>query len=107
MPLIKALKGGELLLGMEDRRKWKNRETLLNKTIQNMRFVKIEFLSQMRRFQKRISFGNKIQKDNVSVKASGLKKENTLKFPHDGVLFGDELFHLTSDVKDLCLRSQK
>lgn len=100
----------ELKLAKEDslktiRRKWKNREKILELTIRRMRFVKIEYLSQMRRFNK-LAAGKLVQ-DNIKTVSSGLKKTRDLQFPHDGVFFSDELFHVNSEVKDLCLRSQK
>ena len=89
----------------ETKRSWLNRKKILESTIRRMRFVKIEYLSQMRRLSKMISNG--ALSDSVRTVASGIKQDNSLKFPHNGVFFSDELFSVTSEVKDLCLRSRK
>jgi hypothetical protein len=93
------------VLTSELHRKWKNRQVLIETTIKKLRFVKVEFLSQMRRLNKSISL--KRQQDSVKTIASGREKSDRFSFPHDGVLFADELFHISSEVKDLCLRSKK
>lgn len=90
---------------VEARRKWLNRKAILESTIRRMRFVKIEYLSQMRRLSKMINNG--AMKDSVKTIASGISKNNDFSFPHDGIFFSDELFSLSSEVKDLCLRSRK
>lgn len=95
----------EQVLTSELHRKWKNRQVLIEATIKKLRFVKVEFLSQMRRLNKSISL--KRQQDSVKTIASGREKSDRFSFPYDGVLFADELFHISSEVKDLCLRSKK
>ena len=89
----------------ELKRKWTNREKILATTIKRMRFVKVEYLSQMRRLNKIIMAGG--LKDSVRTVASGIEKKSDLNFPHDGLFFADELFSVSSEVKDLCLRSKK
>lgn len=89
----------------EIKRKWENRKKILEVTIRRMRFVKIEYLSQMRRLSKVMAANS--NRDSVKIISSGIQKNRDLEFPHDGIFFGDELFHLNSEVKDLCLRSQK
>jgi hypothetical protein len=103
--LVNLEKLSELDLISERHRKWKNRQVLIESTIKNLRFVKVEFLSQMRRLNKSISL--KRQQDSVKTIASGREKSDRFSFPYDGVLFADELFHISSEVKDLCLRSKK
>ena len=89
----------------EIRRKWNNREKLLEGSIRKMRFVKVEFLSMMRRLKS--SLAQVRPSDSVNMKSSGIEKSNKLVFPYDGVLFGDELFHYQSDLKNLCLRGRQ
>lgn len=78
---------------------WQNKKKLIQKSLRKMRFVKIEFLSAMRRFKNHILENQ----DSVSSFTSGIDKNNKLEFPYDGVLFGDELFHLYSRVQRHCL----
>ncbi|MBD64254.1 MAG: hypothetical protein CME62_03550 [Halobacteriovoraceae bacterium] len=90
---------------LELKRKWNNRKQLLSSTIRKMRFVKVEFLSTMRRLKNelaQIKHG-----DEIHLTSSALDKSDRVVFPYDGVLFGDELFNYASSLKNLCLRGRK
>ena len=93
-----------LLKNKEIKQEWKNRQRILEATLRRMRFVKIEFLSKMRRLNGSLAISNK---DSVSTLTSAIDKTDKLEFPHDGVIFGDELFHYTSRIKNLCLQGRK
>lgn len=87
----------------EVRLEWENKKKLIEKSLRKMRFVKIEFLSTMRRLKNQVTQNQ----DTVSSFTSGIDKTGKLEFPYDGILFGDELFHLYSKVQALCLGEQK
>ena len=84
---------------------WKNRQKILEATIRRMRFVKVEFLSTMRRLRGQLALMK--NKDTVSRQSAALDKADKLEFRFDNVLFADELFHITSAVKNLCLKGKK
>jgi hypothetical protein len=88
----------------EIKQEWKNRQRIIEATLRRMRFVKIEFLSKMRRLNGSLAQANK---DSVSTLTSAIDKTDKLEFAHDGVIFGDELFHYTSRIKNLCLQGRK
>ena len=92
-------------LHKETRRRWKNRKIILNKTIEHMRFVKIEMLSSMRNLNNQLAIN--LKKDQVSTYQAATAKSGQLEFPHDGILFGDELFNITATAKSLCLKGKK
>lgn len=89
----------------ETQRKWTNRKKMLEASIRKMRFVKVEFLSLMRRLNSALAEVK--TSDKVQLKSSALAKDNQLVFPYDGVTFGDELFHYESNLKNLCLRGNR
>ena len=89
---------------IEIKRKWSNRQKMIESSMRKMRFVKVEFLSMMRRLNS--SLTSNTTNDTVNIKSSGIEKNNHLVFPYDGVLFGDELFNYQSDLKNLCLRGK-
>lgn len=90
----------------ESKRQWRNRKKILEAAIQRMRFVKVEYLSSMRRLKDKLALMQK-NSDKVSIKNSGIKKSERIVFPFDGVFFADELFHVTSAVTNLCLKEKK
>ncbi|MFT6630172.1 MAG: hypothetical protein ACJAS4_000106 [Bacteriovoracaceae bacterium] len=92
-----------LLKNKEIKQEWKNRQRILEATLRRMRFVKIEFLSKMRRLNGTLANSSE---DSVSTLTSAIDKTDKLEFPHDGVIFGDELFHYTSRIKNLCLQGR-
>lgn len=89
----------------EIKNEWKNRQRILEGALRRMRFVKIEFLSKMRRLKALAQL--KSGTDVVSTLTSSIDKTDKLEFPHDGILFGDELFHFTSRIRNLCLQGRK
>lgn len=84
---------------------WSNRQKLLELAIKNMRFVKIEYLSTMRRLKSKLALMRK--EDSISVRQAARSKVNQVKFPYDGVVFGDELFNYSSEIKNLCLKGKR
>lgn len=93
----------------EIKQEWKNKKRLIELSLQKMRFVKIEFLSTMRRLKNRLheNATAKMKRDEISVITSAIDKTDKLEFPHDGVLFGDELFNMYSKISSLCLQEKK
>lgn len=79
---------------------WKNRKTLLETALYKMKFVRVELLSRMRQYELNQPMANS---DEVRVQFAANAKKDQLKFKNDGVLFGDELFHMTAKIKNKCL----
>lgn len=86
----------------ELKRRWQNREKILDQAIYKMRFVKVEFISRMRELARNIPKHR--DKDTVSVYSAAPVRDNQLEFPYDGVLWGDELFNITAQVENLCIQ---
>jgi ribosomal protein L23 len=103
--LNKQISQIKIVRNVEIKRSWRNREKILDSTLRKMRFVKVEFLSKMRRLQGQMAKTN--EKDSVSTLTSALDKKDKLEFRYDGIVFGDELFHYTSKIKNLCLQGSK
>ncbi|MBT4792736.1 MAG: hypothetical protein HON90_14270, partial [Halobacteriovoraceae bacterium] len=95
----------DVKLVSEIKRTWKNREKILTATLRKMRFVKVEYLSTMRRMKHKL-LSHKFN-DSVSTLTSSIDKSDKLEFKYDGVLFGDELFHYRSRIQNLCLQAGK
>ncbi len=89
----------------ELRKRWENRQKILDSSIRKMRFVKIEFISLMRRYAQKLE--EKSGVDKVTTFAAASAKKNQLEFPFDGMAWGDEPFHLTAEVKSLCLAGKE
>ncbi len=87
----------------ELRKRWVNRKKILESSIRKMRFVKVEFISLMRKMARRLKENNKEMSDKITTFSAATSKKNQVKFPIDGVLFADELFHMSAEVKSLCL----
>lgn len=85
---------------VEIRRKWLNRKQILASVIKKMRFVKIEYISLLRKFSNQLA----INTDSVSVYNAATAKTNQIDFPFDGLIWGDEPFQLSAQVRSLCLR---
>jgi hypothetical protein len=92
------------LLKQENKRQWENRKRILEDNIYRMKFVRIEFLSQMRNLALNIPLSNT---DQIKMYQAAPARNNELVFPNDGVLWGDDLFNISADVKNLCLRNLK
>ena len=85
----------------ELRRRWANRKRVLEAAIRKMRFVKVEFISMMRRFANKIN----PQSDKIrTIKAAPAK--GNIEFPFDGIVWGDEVFNMTAEVKSMCLSGE-
>lgn len=83
---------------------WKNKSKMLEDAIYRMKFVRIEFLSQMRNFALNIPLRNT---DEVSTYSSAPRRHNQLVFPNDGNVWGDDLFRMTAQVENLCMKGRK
>ena len=82
-------------------REWKHRKHILENTIRRMRFVKVEYLSKMRRMNNQISKMNSI--DSVNIVHSAVDKSDKIEFPVNDVLFSDELFNMKADLQKKCI----
>jgi hypothetical protein len=91
-------------LKIENKRRWENRASILDQAIYKMKFVKIEFISRMRDLS--LALRNKYE-DEVSTYAAAPTRNNQIKFPHDRVIWSDELFNMTAQVENLCLQGLK
>lgn len=92
-------------LNWEKHRQWANRKQLLETAIYRMRFVKVEYLSTMRRLKDKLVA--KKSEDKVKLISSSLQKKDRVIFPFDGTFFADELFQITSAVENLCKQGKK
>lgn len=90
----------------EAKRSWSNRKKVLEATIRRLRFVKVEYLSKMRRLRNKMAILQPKGTDSVKTISSGLDKTDKLEFPHEGILFSDELFNLDADVMRLCVEGK-
>jgi hypothetical protein len=91
----------------ELRKRWGNRKKVLEASIRKMRFVKIEFISLMRKINKQLAKAGTKHSDSVTSYSAATKKRNEVEFPFDGVLFSDEVFSMRAEVKSLCLSGVK
>jgi hypothetical protein len=85
----------------EVRRQWLNRQQLLTDTVYKMGFVKVEFIGRMRELKlaRRDQFV-----DHVSTYQAGVAKSNEIRFPDDGMPWGDDLFHMSVNVINQCMK---
>lgn len=88
----------------EIQQQWANRNKLLETALYKMKFVRIELLSRMRQFElsRPIASGEELR-NQEAISA----KRNQLRFKNDGVLFGDELFHMSASVTNKCYLATK
>ncbi len=91
---------------LEKRQEWSNRKSLLEQSLRRMRFAKIEFLSTLRRYKDKLALVQK-NEDKIKTVTSAIDKSDTLVFPYDGIIFGDELFNYYSKVEVLCMEGKK
>lgn len=80
---------------------WKNRQKVLETALYKMNFVKIELISRMRQMALNQNIENA---DVVSHYQAATAKGNQLKFPNDGVVWSDDLFNMTADVTNKCIK---
>ena len=95
-------------LQAEYRRQWKNRAHALQEAIRKMKFVKVEYLSQLRMLARKTpapSVPIVAQPDSIQLSsASSVRRdEGEIVFPFDGVIWNDELFRLRSLAQSKCL----
>ncbi|MGB0453840.1 MAG: hypothetical protein ACPGJV_09010 [Bacteriovoracaceae bacterium] len=97
-------------LSFENRRYWKNQKALLVSTIRKMRFVKVEAMTQIRKYAAMAKTHSQARKKTVrdSVKlAQAANLKDKMIFPFDGVVWPDELFNLYSTAETECLKGYK
>lgn len=82
---------------------WKNRQTLLETALYKMKFVRIELISRMRQVEMKMKVAGA---DEVSTQSAAPARRNQLSFKHDGVLWGDDLFHMNASVRNMCIRGE-
>jgi adenylate kinase family enzyme len=93
------------LLKLETRSQWLNRYKILDSALYKMKFVRIELLSRM----KAVSDGLQNQlagQDKISRYQSATLKGNQMSFPDDGMPWGDELFNMSADVINQCIKGK-
>lgn len=103
--LLAEINLAKQLLKSEIKLEWNNKQKLIEYSLRKMRFVKIEFLSTMRRLSHKLATSS--HTDQVTQLTSAIDKTDKLEFPYDGILFGDELFHMHSKIKALCLGEKR
>lgn len=91
----------------EARRQWSNRGEILDSAVYKLKFVRIELLSRMRA----LAEGLKDQiptKDMVQTYSSApvRRSKNEMTFPHDGMLWGDEIFNMNAEVRNECIKGK-
>lgn len=84
---------------------WRNRQQILEAAIYKMKFVRVELLSRMRAFNEGLA-QNLSQQDQVHTYQAARAKKNQIVFPSDGVVWSDELFNMSAEVKNLCLQGK-
>lgn len=102
-------------LSAEYRRQWKNQRFLLTEAIRKMRFVKVEFMSQVADL-KQSRENQMAQGSNDTLRTSSASaisaptqnsvqvKTDEIAFRFDGLYWPDELFKLRSDAREQCMR---
>jgi hypothetical protein len=83
---------------------WKNRQKILEEALYKMKFVKVELITRMRKVALKMK---QVESDEVSLYRAAPARDNQISFPNDGVLWGDELFQMSAEVKNLCLQGMK
>jgi hypothetical protein len=93
-------------------RQWKNQRSALQEAIRKMRFVKVEYMSQIRQLAGAadVSAPTKMVASNSkSLPASAVVKseDNEQNFPATSEVWSDELFKLRSAAQAQCLKKAK
>jgi adenylate kinase family enzyme len=95
----------KILLNEEIRSQWSNRYKILDSALYKMKFVRIELLSRMKAVSEGLQ--NKLAgQDSVSLYQSANLKGNQMSFPDDGMPWGDELFNMSADVINQCIKGK-
>lgn len=84
-------------------KQWSNRQKLLETALYKMKFVRLELIARMRQVQMKMQVAGA---DSITVQQAATAKKNQLKFPHDGKLWSDDLFHMSAEVKNMCQRGE-
>ncbi len=91
-------------------RQWKNERSALSEAIRKMRFVKVEYLSQVRQLSTSQTLDSKsmLASNSATVPASarevvGAAENGQMNFPIDSDIWSDELFKMRSAAQALCL----
>ncbi len=84
---------------------WANRQKILEDAIYKMKFVRVELLSRMRAVKEGIA-ADLTGGDSVSIYQAATAKSNQIVFPSDGMLWGDELFNMSAEIKNLCIEGK-
>ena len=91
-------------------RQWKNQRLALQESIRKMRFVKVEYISQVRSAEMHarevVDKKNSLASNSNFLPAAAVTKNEPemLNFPADSELWPDEFFKLRSAAQSLCLR---
>lgn len=94
-------------------RQWKNQRSALQEAIRKMRFVKVEYMSQVRQLagdadvsapQKLVASNTKSLPASAVIKDDGERDQN---FPATSEVWSDELFKLRSAAQAQCLKKAK
>jgi tetratricopeptide (TPR) repeat protein len=110
---IAALERAKKQVATENRRQWKNRSRVLAEAIRKMQFVKVELYSQVRTLAQESGANSNDQSKGLEKDTEARLNSDTqamlkqasageLVFPFDGVMWPDELFHLTSVAQSKC-----
>lgn len=88
----------------EKKRQWLNRGQILSNIIRKMRFVKVEYISLMKRFRDKAITE---KKDEVHLFQAKSRGANELVFPYDGDLWGDDYFNINAQIESSCLQGMR
>lgn len=80
---------------------WISQKKLLEKSIYKMSFARIEMLSRMRQLTMP---NHTLDKNSEGQYKSATALRNQLSFPQDGVLWADDFFSMSADLKNYCQR---
>lgn len=87
----------------EIKAQWLNRKSVLETALYKMQFAKIELISRMRAISMNLKVASN---DEVSEQSAAPVRSNQMSFPNDGMVWGDELFHMSAAVKNKCLKGE-
>lgn len=82
---------------------WNNRKNILETALYKMKFVKIELISRMRAVEMNMNIA---QLDVVSRQDAATARNNQMRFPKKGPLWGDELFNMSATVINKCANGE-
>jgi len=96
-------------LGQEYIRQWKNQRSELQEAIRKMRFVQVEYMSQIRQLSANgepLDRSKMVASNAEQVPAAKVVKsdEDTLNFPATSEVWSDEMFKLRSAAQAQCLK---